>query len=85
MAASPSKSQINVALRRLQKKHPGVEFVVLRASNGEVAILEKDKDAAGCWLPGTPGHIKSLESHSSGCTCRWCDEKRRSNENTTQP
>lgn len=43
MAASPSKQQIARALRRLQKKNPGVEFVVLRASNGEVAIMPKEK------------------------------------------
>ena len=41
MAASPSQAKIKAALRRLQKKNPGVEYVVLRASNGEVAIMPK--------------------------------------------
>ena len=44
MAASPSQKQINAYLRRMKKKNPGVEYVVLRASNGEVAILPKGKD-----------------------------------------
>jgi hypothetical protein len=47
MAASPSQQQINAALRRMQAKNPGVEFVVLRASNGEVAILPKGEDIYG--------------------------------------
>jgi hypothetical protein len=51
MAASPSKSQIQSELRRLQKKNPGVEYVILRASNGEVAILPKGKDAYDNPLP----------------------------------
>jgi hypothetical protein len=47
MAASPSKDTIQAYLRKLRKKNPGVEFVVLRASNGEVAILPKGKDVYG--------------------------------------
>lgn len=47
MAASPSPEKIRRALRRLERKNPGVEFVVLRASNGEVAILPKGKDVYG--------------------------------------
>jgi hypothetical protein len=47
MAASPSKQQIAAALRRLQKANPGVEYVVLHASNGEVAILPKGKNVYG--------------------------------------
>lgn len=47
MAASPSKQAIAAALRRLRKANPGIEYVVLRASNGEVAILPKGKDAYG--------------------------------------
>lgn len=39
MAAGLTKQQISSALRRLKKKNPGVEYTVLRASNGEVAIL----------------------------------------------
>lgn len=39
MARSPSKTEINRALRRLQKNNPGVTFRVIRASNGEVAII----------------------------------------------
>jgi hypothetical protein len=41
MAATPSYQEIQQALRRLQKKNPGVEYQVLRASNGEVAIMPK--------------------------------------------
>lgn len=51
MAASPSKQQIQAALRKLQKKNPGVAFVIIRASNGEVAILPKGKDVYGNDLP----------------------------------
>ena len=47
MAASPSKQAIAAALRRLRKANPGIDYVVLRASNGEVAILPKGKDAYG--------------------------------------
>jgi hypothetical protein len=43
MSASPNQKQIQSALRRLQKQNPGVEYVVLHASNGEVAILPKSK------------------------------------------
>ena len=50
MAASPSKQQIAAALRKLKKTNPGVEYVVLRASNGEVAILPKGKDVYGTGL-----------------------------------
>lgn len=39
MAASPSKRAIAQRLRRLRKAHPTETFVVLRASNGEVAIV----------------------------------------------
>lgn len=39
MAASPSERAIRARLRRLAKKYPGVTFQVLRASNGEVAIM----------------------------------------------
>jgi len=41
MSASPSQAAINAALRRLQRKNPGVVYQVLRASNGEVAIVTK--------------------------------------------
>lgn len=47
MAASPSKEQIRAALNGLAKKNPGVTYVVLRASNGEVAILPEGRDANG--------------------------------------
>jgi hypothetical protein len=39
MAASPSKARINAALLALQRKNPGTVFKVIRASNGEVAII----------------------------------------------
>lgn len=39
MAASPSEKLIKRAAKRLANKYPGIEFQVLRASNGEVAIL----------------------------------------------
>lgn len=39
MAASPSKQQIARKLRELKRKYPDTEFHVLRASNGEVAII----------------------------------------------
>ena len=51
MAASPSKAAIAAALRKLRKANPGIEYVILRASNGEVAILPKGRDAAGNDLP----------------------------------
>ena len=39
MAASPSEKAIGKFLKSQANKYPGVEFRVLRASNGEVAIL----------------------------------------------
>jgi len=39
MAAGASKQQIANALRRLKRKNPTETYVVLRASNGEVAIV----------------------------------------------
>lgn len=41
MAAGASRQQIARALKRLQTKNPDVAYVVLRASNGEVAIMTK--------------------------------------------
>lgn len=39
MAAGPTKQQIAAALRQLRKANPTETFVVIRASNGEVAIV----------------------------------------------
>ena len=39
MSKSPSKESINKFLKKQANKYPFVEFRVLRASNGEVAIL----------------------------------------------
>lgn len=41
MAASPSQQVINRKLRELERK-TGKKHVVLRASNGEVAILSQE-------------------------------------------
>ena len=41
MAASPSQAVINRRKRQLEKE-TGKPYVVLRASNGEVAILSKE-------------------------------------------
>lgn len=42
MGAGGSQKQINRKLAHLKKKNPGQEYVVQRASNGEVAILTKE-------------------------------------------
>ncbi len=39
MAAGMSQAKINRKLRELQKKNPGEKYRVIRASNGEVAII----------------------------------------------
>lgn len=78
MAAGMSKQQINYHLRRLQAKYPETQFVVLRASNGEVAIVPKPKTEAD-W------RRESL-NHGNYCTCRWCGERKalvRKVENST--
>jgi hypothetical protein len=53
MAASPSKAAINARLRRLRRKYPDASFRVLRASNGEVAIMRccpHGADPGPCYL-----------------------------------
>jgi len=42
MGASPSQSTINKRLAYLKKKNPGVQYRVIRASNGEVAIITEE-------------------------------------------
>jgi hypothetical protein len=41
MGASPSKEWISRKLRALKRKNPNEEYVVLRASNGEVSIVTR--------------------------------------------
>ncbi len=54
MAASPSRQAIMAKIRRLQKKNPGQKYVVLHASNGEVAIVTKEWFKA-CTGKDSPG------------------------------
>ncbi|MBE3138140.1 MAG: hypothetical protein IMZ43_12235 [Thermoplasmata archaeon] len=42
MGTGISQDRINRKLRYLKKKNPNQEYVVLRASNGEVAIVTKE-------------------------------------------
>lgn len=42
MAASPSEQVIRRHLRKMANQNPGVTFIVLRASNGEVAIVPEN-------------------------------------------
>ena len=49
MGASISQKRIYDKLRYLKKKNPGQRYVVLRASNGEVAIITKE------WYEATTG------------------------------
>jgi hypothetical protein len=41
MGAGVPQSTINRALAKLRRENPGVEYQVLRASNGEVAIMPR--------------------------------------------
>jgi len=54
MGAGVSQDRINRRLRYLKKKNPNQEYVVLRASNGEVAILTKEyyKTCTARWVDG---------------------------------
>ena len=42
MGAGISKAKINRKLHSLKKKNPGQNYVVLHASNGEVAIVTEE-------------------------------------------
>jgi hypothetical protein len=42
MGAGLTRKQISNKLRYLRKKNPGQDYVVLTASNGEVAIVTKE-------------------------------------------
>ena len=42
MSASPSEQVIRRQLRKMAQQNPGVTYIVLRASNGEVAIVPEN-------------------------------------------
>lgn len=71
MGASPSKATINAALKRLQRKNPGVEFQILRASNGEVAIMPREY-VLQCTHPEIAAQKHTREMN---CSCKWCGER----------
>jgi len=54
MGAGVSQDRINRRLRYLKKKNPNQEYMVLRASNGEVAIVTKEyyKEYTTRWIDG---------------------------------
>ena len=62
------RCRIKNQLNKLAKANPGVEYVVLRASNGEVAIMP--------YNDAYPDYKKASLSHSAGCTCVHCFERR---------
>ena len=66
MAASPSEKQIRQHLLRMARKYPGVTFVVLRASNGEVAIVDETQTSWGREGKPRPANIMSAIANRGG-------------------
>lgn len=76
MAASPSKAAIRSKVRRLAKKYPEKAIRVLRASNGEKAILVwlPEVQSAGVVVSSSGGvEMTNIERFKSELTSQYRD------------